>query len=199
MSGLSDSKLFEYSKTWKPFHYPWAIEATEEHEKIHWGTWEADLKEDVNQWKGSGLSPEEKAHITQILRLFTQTDMAVGCNYLDVFIPIFKNNEIRHMLASFANRESVHARAYALLNDTLGLPEKEYSAFLEYKELVDKISFMQEDDVSTLEGIAKSLARTVCNEGISLFSAFAMLLNYQRFGKMRGMSTIIEWSIDGTP
>jgi ribonucleoside-diphosphate reductase beta chain len=30
---------------------------------------------------------------------------------------------------------------------------------------------------------------------MSLFSAFVMLLNYQRFGKMRGMSEIVEWSI----
>jgi glutaredoxin 3 len=33
------------------------------------------------------------------------------------------------------------------------------------------------------------------NEGMSLFSAFAMLLNYQRFGKMPGMCTVVEWSV----
>ena len=30
---------------------------------------------------------------------------------------------------------------------------------------------------------------------MSLFSAFVMLLNYQRFGKMKGMCEIVEWSI----
>jgi ribonucleoside-diphosphate reductase beta chain len=30
---------------------------------------------------------------------------------------------------------------------------------------------------------------------MSLFSAFVMLLNYQRTGKMRGMCEIVEWSI----
>jgi ribonucleoside-diphosphate reductase beta chain len=39
------------------------------------------------------------------------------------------------------------------------------------------------------------MARSVCNEGMSLFSAFVMLLNYQRFGKMKGMCEIVEWSI----
>ena len=43
MSGLT-----EYSKTYKPFQYSWAMEASEEHEKIHWGTWEVKLQEDVN-------------------------------------------------------------------------------------------------------------------------------------------------------
>lgn len=192
---LSNSPMFSSSKAWKPFYYPWAIDYREAHEKVHWGAWEVDLKEDVSQWKGGFITSTEKQHITQILRLFTQSDIVVGCNYLDVFIPVFKNNEIRLMLSSFASREGTHMINYALLNDTLGLPEAEYTAFLNYKELKDKIEFMSSYDVSTVEGIALALAHTVCNEGMSLFSAFAMLLNYQRRGRMKGMSTVVEWSI----
>ena len=187
--------LMKYNVAFRPFQYPWAMEATEAHEKIHWGTWEAELQEDVSQWKGGDLSKVEKTHITQILRLFTQSDVQVGGNYCDLFIPKFKNNEIRNMLLSFANREGVHQRAYALLNDTLGLAEAEYWAFLEYEELAAKIEFMQDNDVSTKGGLGRALAQSVCNEGMSLFSAFVMLLNYQRFGKMKGMCTIVEWSI----
>lgn len=187
--------LLQYNKTYKPFQYPWAMEIAESHEKIHWGSWEAKLQEDVNQWKGGKISEVEKNHITQILRLFTQSDVQVGGNYCDLFIPKFKNNEIRSMLLSFANREGTHQRSYALLNDTLGLPEEEYGAFLEYKQLRDKIEFMQDNDVSSKKGLAKALAQSACNEGMSLFSAFVMLLNYQRFGKMKGMCEIVEWSI----
>jgi ribonucleotide reductase beta subunit family protein with ferritin-like domain len=99
------------------------------------------------------------------------------------------------MLTSFVNREFVHQRAYALLNDTLGLPEEEYSAFLDYKSMKDKIDFMGDIDINSHAGIAKAIARSVMNEGMSLFSAFAMLLNYQRTGKMRGMCEIVEWSV----
>lgn len=187
--------LLEPSKTYKPFLYPWAVEKAVEHEKIHWGEWEAKLNEDLTQWKSGAIDKDEKEHITQILRLFTQSDVAVGANYCDYFIPKFKNNEIRVMLMSFANREAVHQRAYALLNDTLGLAESEYWAFLEYEELRDKIEFMQTGDVHSQAGTAEAIARSVCNEGMSLFSAFVMLLNYQRFGKMRGMCEIVEWSI----
>ena len=193
MSGLTS-----YSKTYKPFKYPWAMEYTEDHEKIHWGTWEAKLQEDVNQWKNGDISQQEKNQITQILRIFTQSDVAVGGNYCDLFISAFKNNEIRNMLLSFANREGTHQRAYALLNDTLGLPEKEYSAFLEFKEMRDKIEFMTNPPeylTDPKQQLAFELARSVCNEGMSLFSAFVMLLNYQRFGKMKGMCEIVEWSI----
>ena len=61
------------------------------------------------------VSNIEKDYITNILRLFTQSDVAVGQNYYDQFIPKFKNNEVRNMLGSFfACREGVHQRAYAL-------------------------------------------------------------------------------------
>ena len=193
MSGLT-----QHSKTYKPFKYPWAMEYAEAHEKIHWGTWEAKLQEDLNQWKSNYITHIEKKHITNILRIFTQSDVAVGGNYCELFIPHFCNNEIRNMLLSFANREGTHQRSYALLNDTLGLDESEYSVFLDYKQMADKIDFMTQPPKSMKkkdQNLAFELARSVCNEGMSLFSAFVMLLNYQRFGKMKGMCEIVEWSI----
>jgi len=187
--------VLETNVTYKPFKYPWAVENAISHEKIHWGEWEASLQDDVAQWKGDKISPQEKNHIMQILKLFTQSDVAVGTNYLEYYIPKFKNNEIRAMLTSFANREFVHQRSYALINDTLGLPEEEYSAFLDYKSMKEKIEFMQKIDVNSHRGLATAVARSAMNEGMSLFSAFVMLLNYQRFGKMRGMCEIVEWSV----
>lgn len=187
--------MFDYSKVYKPFTYAWCMEIIDKHEKIHWGAWEAKLQEDVNQWKMGKISEVEKNHITQILRLFTQSDVVVAGNYCDLFIPKFKNNQIRSMLLSFANREVTHQIAYALLNDTLGFSDSEYSAFLEYHEMQKKIEFMKDNDTSTMAGLGKALAQSTCNEGMSLFSAFVMLLNYQRFGKMKGMCEIVEWSI----
>lgn len=186
--------LLKFSKTYKPFIYPWAVELTKKHEEIHWIEDEAELSEDVQDWR-TKLSDSEKDFITQVLRLFTQSDVQVGENYHEFLIPKFKNNEIRNMLSSFATREGVHQRAYALLNDTLGLPDEEYHAFLEYKEMADKIDFMSHGDASTHTGLALALAQSVFNEGMSLFASFVMLLNFQRFGKMKGMGTIVEWSI----
>ena len=183
------------SQTYKPFYYSWAVDLTVRHEKAHWIEDEIDLSEDLTDWKTNKVTPIEKDYITNILRLFTQSDVAVGQNYYDQFIPKFKNNEIRNMLGSFANREGVHQRAYALLNDTLGLPDSEYHAFLEYKEMTDKIEFMQKSDNSTQRGLALGLAKSVFNEGVALFASFVMLLNFQRVGKMKGMGKVVEWSI----
>jgi len=137
--------LLNISKTYKPFIYPWAVEMTKKHEEIHWIEDEAELSEDVQDWR-TKLSDADKEFITQVLRLFTQSDVQVGENYHEFLIPKFKNNEIRNMLSSFATREGVHQRAYALLNDTLGLPDEEYHAFLEYKAMADKIDFMSNGD-----------------------------------------------------
>ncbi|ORM39239.1 ribonucleoside-diphosphate reductase [Francisella endosymbiont of Ornithodoros moubata] len=192
---VKGSSLTTFSKTYKPFNYPWAVDLTVKHEKAHWIEDEIDLSEDVTDWKNGKITKVEKEYITNILRLFTQSDVAVGQNYYDQFIPLFKNNEIRNMLGSFAAREGIHQRAYALLNDTLGLPDSEYHAFLEYKAMTDKIDFMMDADHTTRRGLGLCLAKTIFNEGVALFASFAMLLNFQRFGKMKGMGKVVEWSI----
>jgi len=186
--------LLKFSKAYRPFLYPWAVDISQKHEEIHWVESEAELSEDVQDWK-TKLSDSEKEFITHVLRLFTQSDVQVGENYHELLIPKFKNNEVRNMLSSFAAREAVHQRAYALLNDTLGLPDEDFHKFLEYKEMADKIDFMKEGDINTHTGLALALAQSVFNEGMSVFASFVMLLNFQRFGKMKGMGTIVEWSI----
>jgi glutaredoxin 3 len=195
--------LLKPSKVYKPFQHPWAIDFAIQSDKLHWGEWEAELQDDVKQWKSGIVTDTEKHQLTQIFRLFTQSDMIVGNNYIDALLSIFRNNEVRQMLSTFGGDENVHQRAYALMIDTLGMDEAEYGAFLSNEYMKAKAEFMV-DDADHIDGewgnldhqaIALTLARSVCNEGMSLFSAFAMLMNYQRFGKMKGMCTIIEWSI----
>ena len=187
--------LYKFSETYKPFYYPWAVDFVQNHEKVHWIEDEVDLSEDVTDWKAGRMTEVEKDFVTNVLRLFTQSDVAVGQNYYDQFIPKFKNNEIRNMLGSFASREGIHQRAYALLNETLGLPDEEFHAFLEYKEMSDKVDFMMASNTTTKRGMALALAKSVMNEGVSLFASFIMLLNFQRFGKMKGCGKIVEWSV----
>jgi ribonucleoside-diphosphate reductase beta chain len=99
------------------------------------------------------------------------------------------------MLGSFAGREGVHQRAYALLNDTLGFGEGFYEEFLQYREMKEKVEFMLDMKHDSLYDIALSLAKQVLVEGVCLFASFAMLLNFQRQGKLMGMGDINQWSI----
>src|SRR3546814_13164656 len=55
---------------------------------------------------------------------------------------------------------------------------------------------MQEFGCDTKEQIAKTLAVFgAFTEGLQLFASFAILLNFPRFDKMKGMSQIITWSV----
>jgi len=100
------------------------------------------------------------------------------------------------MLSAFSNIETVHIAAYAHLLDTVGMPESEYQAFLKYKEMKDKYDYMQSFSVDNRREIAKTLAAFgAFTEGLQLFASFAILLNFPRFGKMKGMGQIISWSV----
>lgn len=189
------SFLFKNSTAYKPFHYQWAVDLAVEHEKLHWVETEVDLSSDLQDWKSANkLTLDEKKFIISVLRLFTQSDVEVGGNYYNYFIPKFKNNEIRNMLGSFAAREAIHQRAYALLTDTLGLPESEYLEFLNYTEMKDKVDYMTSNNVSSHKDLALAVAKSVFTEGLMLFASFSMLINFQRFGKMRGMGLVTAWS-----
>lgn len=186
--------MLEPSVSYVPI-YTQFVEITKEHEEAHWHEGEAKLQQDVEQWKTGVISDDEKYFINSILRLFTQSDVAVGSDYYDNLIPVIRNNEARNMLGSFAGREGVHQRAYALLNDTLGFGEGFYTEFLEYGEMKDKLEFMLDMRNDSPSEIAKSIAKQVLVEGVCLFASFAMLLNFQRQGKLMGMGDVNQWSI----
>jgi len=186
--------LTEYSKIYVP-KYHWAVDMTKHHEDIHWTERDAKLQEDVEQWNRGVITFEEKHLIKNILRLFTESDVNVGQNYYDFMIPVFKNNEVRNMLGSFAGREGVHQRAYALLNDTLGFGEDFYEEFKDFKEMKEKVEYMHTVSSKSYNDVAVSIGKQIFFEGVSLFSSFIMLMNFDRFGKMKGMCDIVRWSI----
>jgi len=100
------------------------------------------------------------------------------------------------MLSAFSNMETVHIAAYSHLLDTIGMPETEYQAFLRYKEMKDKVDYLHKFDVSTKENVAQTLAVFgAFTEGLQLFASFAILMNFPRFNKMKGMGQIISWSV----
>lgn len=187
--------LLDAHPIYKPFSYPWAYDAWLMQQRIHWLPEEVPLAEDVRDWKHK-LSAGEKHLLTQIFRFFTQSDIEVNNCYMRHYSKVFKPTEIQMMLSAFSNMETVHIDAYSQLLDTIGMPETEYQAFLKYKEMKDKYDYMQRFGVDTKEAIAMTLAVFgAFTEGLQLFASFAILLNFQRFNKMKGMGQIITWSV----
>lgn len=186
--------IFEKRACFKPFSYPWAFKAYKESEQAHWLVREVPFNADVRDWK-KRLTEAEKHLLTQIFRFFTQADCDVACGYIEKYLPAFKPIEIRMMLLSIASREAVHIEAYSTLIDEVGMPETEYSAFMDYEEMVEKHRYMFELR-DGLVGLAQNMAVfSAFGEGLQLFSSFVILLNFTRFGKMKGMGQIISWSI----
>jgi len=189
--------LFSKRTEYKPFWYPWAYEAFVASEQMHWLVREIPMTEDVRTWR-SVLTDQERHLLTHIFRFFTQADVDVASGYIDRYLPTFKPTEVRMAMASIAAREGVHIQAYSTLIDELGIPEVEYSAFLSYKEMVDKHEYLfsRREGLSELEHLALDIAVfSAFGEGLQLFSSFVMLLNFTRFGKMTGMGQVVSWSI----
>lgn len=187
--------LLEAKPIYKPFQYPWAYDAWLLQQRIHWLPEEVPLADDVKDWKHN-LTQSEKHLLTQIFRFFTQADIEVNNCYMKNYSKVFKPTEVQMMLSAFSNMETIHIAAYSHLLDTIGMDEIEYQAFLKYKEMKDKYDYMQRFGVETKKEIATTLAVFgAFTEGLQLFASFAILLNFQRFGKMKGMGQIVTWSV----
>ena len=187
--------LLVENPVYKPFRYPWCYDAWLTQQRIHWLPEEVPLGDDVRDWQ-KNLTVEEKNLLTHIFRFFTQADVEVNNCYLRHYTTVFKPTEVLMMMTAFAAMETVHIAAYSHLLDTIGMPETEYSAFLQYKEMKDKYDYMQGFDVKSKHNIAMTMAVfSAFTEGLQLFASFAILLNFPRFNKMKGMGQIVTWSV----
>ena len=187
--------LLTSNPVYKPFRYPWAYEAWLQQQRIHWLPEEVPLADDVKDWQ-KNLTPSERNLLTQIFRFFTQADVEVNNCYMKHYSQVFKPTEVLMMLSAFSNIETVHIAAYSHLLDTIGMPEIEDTAVLKYKEMKDKYDYMHSFSVANKTEIAKTLAAFgAFTEGLQLFASFAILMNFPRFNKMKGMGQIVSWSV----
>jgi ribonucleoside-diphosphate reductase beta chain len=103
------------------------------------------------------------------------------------------------MGVTFGAFETIHAEAYSLLNEELGLDD--FSEFLEDEATMAKIQNLMDvrdshDGTPDWNARAKSLAIfSAFTEGVNLFSSFAILLSFKLQNKLKGVGQIVEWSI----
>lgn len=187
--------LMTPSAGFRPLRYPWAEKFWRTQEQIHWLPEEVPLGEDVNDW-ANRLSEGERNLLTQIFRFFTQGDIEVADNYMERYSRVFKPIEVKMMLAAFTNAETIHIAAYALLLETVGMPDSEFQAFMEYDAMRAKHDYAQKFNTNSVRDTLLTLAFFGgFSEGLQLFASFAMLMNFPRHNKMKGMGQIVSWSI----
>jgi len=178
---------------YKPFEYQEAFNFYKDQHRAHWLADEVPLASDLNDWKLK-LNDSEKNLIGNILKSFAQTEVHVN-DYWSTKVSIwFPKPEIQAMARVFADFESIHAEAYARLNEELGLDD--FKAFLEDEASKAKIDRLIEVPGNNIEEQALSLAIfSAFTEGVNLFSSFAILMSFQLRNLMKGTGQIVEWSV----
>jgi ribonucleoside-diphosphate reductase beta chain len=185
--------ITEVRNFYKPFEYQQAFDFYKDQHRVHWLADEVPLASDLGDWKGK-LTEPEKNLIGNILKSFAQTEVHVN-DYWSTKVSVwFPKPEIQAMARVFADFESIHAEAYARLNEELGLDD--FQAFLEDETSKAKIERLIETPGETLEERALSLAIfSAFTEGVNLFSSFAILMSFQLRNLMKGTGQIVEWSV----
>ena len=190
--------LLQERIVYKPFEYQEAADYWLKQQQAHWLHTEVPMMSDLNDWN-SNLSETEKNIIGSILKGFAQTETVVNDYWSGLVTKWFRKPEVIMMATTFGAFETIHAEAYSLLNETLGL--ENFAEFMEDEATMAKIenltavrdSFNGEKD---LHEIAKSLAIfSAFTEGVNLFSSFAVLLSFKMRNKLKGEGQIVEWSI----
>ena len=183
---------------YKPFEYEEAHDYWLKQQQAHWLHTEVPMMSDINDWK-QNLTETEKNIIGSILKGFAQTETVVNDYWTNLVTSWFRKPEIIKMGVTFGAFETIHAEAYSLLNETLGLDN--FSEFLEDESTMAKIENLMtvrdsHDGTPDWSARAKSLAIfSAFTEGVNLFSSFAVLLSFKLRNLLKGVGQIVEWSI----
>ena len=148
---------------------------------------------DVKDWNEK-LTDEEKNLVGNILLGFAQTECAVSDYWTQKVVGWFPKHEIQQMAMMFGSQETIHAVAYSYLNETLGL--EDFEAFLHEPATAERFDNLVAYEGNDPVGIGKSLAIfSAFAEGVSLYSAFAVLYSFQLRNLLKGIGQQMKWSV----
>ena len=186
--------LFDERIAYKPFEYPvYYNEGWLKQAQAFWLHTEIPMQGDVKDWKEK-LTPAEKNLVGNILLGFAQTECAVSDYWTQKVVSWFPKHEIQQMAMMFGSQETIHAVAYSYLNETLGLDD--FEAFLHDPATMERFDNLVACDDNDRTGIGRSLAIfSAFAEGVSLYSAFAVLYSFQMRNLLKGIGQQMKWSV----
>ena len=186
--------LFTERIPYKPFEYPeYYTEGWLKQAQAFWLHTEIPMSGDVKDWN-ERLTEKEKNLVGNILLGFAQTECAVSDYWTQKVVSWFPKHEIQQMAMMFGSQETIHAVAYSYLNETLGL--EDFEAFLHEPATAERFDNLVAYDGTDPVGIAKSLAVfSAFAEGVSLYSAFAVLYSFQLRNLLKGIGQQMKWSV----
>ena len=115
-------------------------------QSVHWMARELPMGEDLKDWSpiSERLTDKQRDLLMNIFRLFTQADVDVLDNYMNILTKVFRNGEVGRMLAVFSSFETIHIEAYSYILESLKLPDSTYHECLEIEEMREKHDFLKQ-------------------------------------------------------
>ncbi len=186
--------LFTERIPFKPFEYPhYYTEGWLKQAQAFWLHTEIPMQGDLKDWN-ENLDNSEKHLVGNILLGFAQTECAVSDYWTQNVVGWFPKHEIQQMAMMFGSQETIHAVAYSYLNETLGL--EAYAALLHEPTAMQIFDNLFSPTHNYLSSIRRSLAVfSAFAEGVSLYSAFAVLYSFQLRNLLKGVGQQMKWSV----
>ncbi len=190
-----------------PLKYKWAWEHYLNGCANHWMPTEVPMAKDIELWKSSQLSEDERRVIMRNLGFFSTAESLVGNN---IVLAIFKhvtNPEVRQYLLRQAFEEAIHTHTFLYIVESLNLDQGEvFNMYNEINTIHAKDNFEMDltADIlkpdfttNTKEGAQKFLENLIgyylIMEGIFFYSGFVMILSFHRQNKMTGIGEQFQY------
>lgn len=190
-----------------PLKYRWAWEHYLNGCANQWMPTEVPMNKDIETWRGSRLTADERQVILRNLGFFATAESLVGNNLVLAIFRHVTNAECRQYLLRQAFEEAVHTHTFLYVVESLGLDEGE--VFNMYHE-VPAIARKDELEVTltaevldpnfstdSFEGAQAFLKNLIgyylIMEGIFFYTGFVMVLSFHRRNLMTGIGEQFQY------
>lgn len=190
-----------------PIKHQFAWDAYKAGNANHWLPEEISMQKDIELWKSSDLSDNERRAIEMTMGFFTTADSIVANNLVLAIYKHITSPECRMYLLRQAFEEAIHTHSYQYIVESVGLDEsKIFNMYREVGSIYDKDmfavsltegildeSFTTKSDESAQKFLENLIVFYVVTEGIFFYSSFVMMLSFQRQNKMVGTAEQFQY------
>lgn len=190
-----------------PLKYQWAWEHYLNGCANHWMPTEVPMNKDIETWRSSRLTDDERRVLMRSLGFFATAESLVGNNLVLAIFRHVTNAECRQYLLRQAFEEAVHSHTFLYVVESLGLNEGEiFNMYHEVPAIARKDELEMEltaevldpnFETDSFEGAQAFLKNLIgyylIMEGIFFYTGFVMVLSFHRRNLMTGIGEQFQY------
>ena len=184
-----------------PIEYDWARQYYRDGVANNWVPEEVPMGDDIAQWNGDELTPEERQLIEWNLGFFSTAESLTANNLVLAVYDHVTAPECRQYLLRQAYEEAIHTDTFIYCCDSLGFePEYLYGMYdripaieakdafvVDLTKTIDDPDFTIETDDDLRAFLRDLVGFYIIMEGVFFYAGFAMMLALRRQGTMPGI------------